>query len=115
MKVLVCGGRDFDDASLMTKTLDEVHDVYRIDAIIHGDAKGADRMAGGWARQRGFCEIKVPANWNVYGKSAGPVRNDWMAKLCDPDLVIAFLGGKGTAHMIQRARDNNIKVMEVKS
>ena len=50
--------------------------------------------------------------WTRYGNSAGPIRNCEML-LQAPDLVVAFKGGKGTAHMVAVARKKGVKVLEV--
>jgi hypothetical protein len=49
MRVLVCGGRSFDDLPLLDRTLDELHAERPIAAVIHGGAVGADTMAHFWA------------------------------------------------------------------
>lgn len=54
----------------------------------------------------------VPANWDVFDRRAGPVRNSWMLDL-KPDLVIAFPGGRGTQNMVEQAKKRGIKVMTV--
>ena len=45
LRVLVCGGRDFEDAVLLGSWLGGIHNQQGISCLIHGDAKGADRMA----------------------------------------------------------------------
>jgi len=82
-------------------------------AIVHGGARGADKMAGKFARQYGIPEVIVPAQWDHYGKSAGPVRNKWMVDIIQVDEVLAFPGGSGTAHMVELAKRLGIKVTEV--
>lgn len=110
MNILVCGGRDFSDYQLMSEVLSDYEDV--ADVIIHGGAKGADKMAGVWAKSNGVHSAEVTALWNSYGKSAGYKRNTAML-LLKPDLVIAFSGGVGTKMMVDLARRGNIKVLEV--
>ncbi len=57
-----------------------------------------------------------PANWQKYGRAAGPKRNEEMAKLCD--MAICFWDGKskGTKSMIDFAKKHNkplkIKIIE---
>jgi hypothetical protein len=110
MKVLVCGGRDFQDWRVVDAALDKIHAETPITYLIHGGAKGADDLGGAWARRHSEVqEVVCPANWKMLGKAAGPVRNVLMAAL-RPDLVVAFPGGKGTANMIQVAEDMNLKV-----
>ncbi len=48
-RLLVTGGRDFADRDLLYATLDRLHAEHNIIVVIHGDAKGADRLAGEWA------------------------------------------------------------------
>ena len=105
-KILVCGGRDYHDDSLMEQVLDQIQP----GEIIHGGARGADRLAGEYARQRGIPCREYPAQWNRYGKSAGYRRNEQMLREGHPDLVVAFPGGRGTAHMINTAREQGYPV-----
>jgi hypothetical protein len=53
MRVLVCGGRDFDDAGLMIGVLDRLHTEELFTVLIHGNAR-ADRIADAWASVRGI-------------------------------------------------------------
>lgn len=107
MKVLVCGGRDYADKEFVFETLDSIPG---ITTIIHGAATGADSLGALWATEKGIRVLAVPANWKEYGKSAGPIRNREMLKL-EPDLVVAFPGGKGTKDMMQVARKAGIKTI----
>lgn len=111
MKILVCGGRIYWDKMKVYKVLDEKNP----NVIIQGGCpSGADKFAYDWAYERKIEEIiTVPAQWNVYGKMAGPMRNREMLKL-KPDLVIAFPGGKGTANMIREAKKAGVPVEEIK-
>ena len=111
MRILVCGGREFDNWALLSCTLDYEFDIrLRENVVIHGDAKGADFLASVWAVDRGVEEERYPADWKKYGKSAGVIRNQQMLDEGKPDLVIAFPGGRGTADMISRAQKDGVKV-----
>jgi hypothetical protein len=110
MRVLVCGGRDFDDREFLREVLDELAREHVIDVVIHGDAVGADRMAGEWARLSGIRELAFPANWEKYRRAAGPIRNRQMLVEYAPDLIVAFPGGRGTANMIRQARAAGVPV-----
>lgn len=111
-RILVCGGRDFSDYATVAETLG-ILKTQGISAIIHGCARGADELAGRWARRNGVMVDSYPADWAKLGRSAGPTRNAQM--LCEgkPDLVVAFPGGVGTAHMVKIAREANVPVMQV--
>ena len=117
MRVIVCGGRDFGgnrfDASLLTHTMNKLHRRELITAVIEGDARGADRMAGLWARKLGITNLKYPAKWAKYGKAAGIIRNQAMLAQSAPDFLVAFPGGRGTADMVRIARNTGLLVLEV--
>lgn len=111
VRVLVCGGRDYRDWETLCEELSLLHADHDITTIIHGGARGADDMAGQFARASiGIEEVVYPANWKDHGKSAGPIRNQLMLDEGKPDMVVAFPGGRGTADMVRRAREANILV-----
>lgn len=112
MKVLVCGGREYQNRDRVIQVLNDLNSRHGVSLLIHGDARGADRLAGNWAESAGVQEVRCPANWLYYGRRAGHRRNASML-LLEPDLVVAFPGGKGTAMMVQLAKDNNIRVIDV--
>lgn len=112
MKILVCGGRNYNNYDYIRDVLDRLRDATSDTThIIHGDADGADRLAGLWARSNGIQEVVCPANWLRHGKAAGYKRNKAMLGL-QPDLVVAFRGGKGTANMILQASNAGIEVFD---
>ena len=80
--------------------------------IVHGDARGADRLAADVAMSHGFWVEAHPAQWTRDGNAAGPKRNEMLAKL-GADLCIAFPGGRGTADMVRRAEKHGIPVRRV--
>ena len=59
MRVLVCGGRNFDDVGLMISVLDRLHTEKSFTVLIHGNARGADRIADAWAWRRGVRESRM--------------------------------------------------------
>lgn len=111
--VLVCGGRDFADHKALSLALDTLHGGRGVFAVVHGGARGADSLAGDWARRtRGVYEVPIKALWDDLGRSAGPFRNGAMIDICKIDLVMAFPGGSGTADMIARAEGCRIPVAQ---
>ena len=117
MKVLVCGGRDFNDYDLLADTLVSLLGQYGLKDVIFisGRAHGADRLGERFAKANN-CELLVfPADWNKFGKAAGFIRNQQMIDEGKPDLVVALPGGRGTADMVRRAKKHGIEVAEVKS
>lgn len=119
-RVLVCGGRTYDDRSrvfhVLDKALEAATMAERPFVLIHGGAKGADSLSGIWASMRkDRVEERVyPADWSTHGRSAGPIRNKLMLTNESPHVIIAFEGGNGTADMIRQGKKAGIPVYEVK-
>jgi ABC-type Fe3+-hydroxamate transport system substrate-binding protein len=114
MRVLVCGGRDFDDTELMINSMLFLHEKTPFSCIIEGGARGADRGARTFAIYMNIPFETYFADWDKYGKGAGPIRNKQMIVEGKPDMVIAFPGGHGTANMIKQATNAGIKIIEIK-
>ncbi|UJW87931.1 DUF2493 domain-containing protein [Devosia sp. SL43] len=112
-RVLVCGGRDYNDAARVFAVLDKMHDHAGIDAIIEGGARGADACGKEWAYRRQVEVETFEADWENQGSFAGPARNKRMLDEGKPDLVIAFPGGRGTADMVRKARKAGVEVVEI--
>jgi hypothetical protein len=106
-RILVCGGRDYADTKLLERILDCAVDKWGKDGIviIHGGARGADSLAGRWAEYHKIECIEEKADWKKHGKSAGPIRNQKMLDEHAPDIVVAFPGGTGTAHMVKISKN----------
>lgn len=113
MKVLVCGGRYFDDRTKLIRVLDDLLKELGEFTLIEGDASGVDRLAGYWARKRRLTDMKFPADWQSHGRAAGPIRNEQMLREGNPDLVVAFPGGRGTAHMVGLAERAGVPVRRI--
>lgn len=113
--VLVTGARDWTDAVRLAGQLDDLHRRYRISALIHGGAHGADTLAGQWAQHNGVCEIVFPYA-SAYGKDGGPVRNQWMLDWGVPDMLVAFPtpSARGTWDMVQKAKQRGVSVRIVR-
>lgn len=115
LTVLACGGRDYGDGEKVSQVLDALNAGPRpIGRLVHGAARGADNLAALWAMTRHVPAVPYQADWEKYGKAAGPLRNQRMLDNEQVDLVVAFPGGKGTRDMVQRARRKGIEVMEVR-
>jgi hypothetical protein len=119
IKLLVCGGRYYDNFDEVNIVLNEIHDNYRIDTIVHGACHidlfnydsymigqpkylkeiGADYLADCWAIKHNINQKRWPAKWHRYGRGAGPKRNYNMFWTELPDMCVAFPGGAGTNNM----------------
>lgn len=115
MRVLICGSRGWKDPTpinVLIAGLDVLAEGRGEKlTIIHGDARGADRLAGDVARRWGAEVIPVPADWDKYKKGAGPRRNQQMIDEYEPEMIYAFRAtGKssGTDDMVERGKAANI-------
>jgi hypothetical protein len=110
MKLLVCGGRDYQDRDTIYWWLNLLNP----SEIVHGACKvsgrsegfdGADGFADEWALAHGITLNRHPADWTKHGKSAGPKRNrEMLDRHPDVDMVIGFGGDKGTRNMLGLAQ-----------
>lgn len=109
-RVIIAGGRDFDDYDLMAAKMDQVLEKFPDMIVISGGAVGADTLGEVWAGTRAVALMRFLPDWERYGKSAGYKRNEQMAR--EADLLVAFWDGesRGTKHMIEIARRRGLKV-----
>jgi hypothetical protein len=131
MRVLVCGGRTFgyhtqpgiDAETRKQRTAEFSFGLHALNdvlgdksdvTIMGGGATGADHLGQCYASIAEFDFELYKADWDKYGKGAGPKRNQEMLDGGKPDLVIAFPGGNGTAHMVKIARRRQVPVVEIK-
>ena len=112
MRILVTGSRDWTDEAIVRDALIRVCGEEYDNTLIHGCARGLDRIASiiadGWV-----WDIEAfPANWDGHGKAAGAIRNAAMIEHGKPDICLAFPlpGSKGTWDMIRKANAARIEV-----
>jgi hypothetical protein len=116
MKIIIAGGRDFNDINALTKHCDlYLSKCNHLDIeIVSGTANGADSLGETYATNNQYGIKRFPAEWDKYGRGAGFKRNCQMAKYAD--ALIAFWDGKsrGTRHMINTATKKGIQVKIVR-
>jgi hypothetical protein len=116
--LLVCGGRDFNDAERVFAVLDGImRQLSLVGSIVRqlvtGDAAGADALAVRWATERRVSFRVYVAEWEKHGRKAGPLRNQRMLDENAVGMVVAFPGGRGTDDMVRRADAARIEVRRV--
>ena len=114
MKVIIAGSRSFTNYQFLYLRCSFFIGAHEDITIVSGTARGTDRLGERFAKAKGFRIERFPADWDKYGKRAGYVRNEIMAK--HADCLIAFWDGKskGTKHMIDLARKHGLKVRVVR-
>jgi hypothetical protein len=113
-RVLVCGGRDFQDRAFVWAVLEHIKPAF----IVTGGQgkkrsnKGADLEAELFAKVNKVPFDVVHADWDAFGRSAGPRRNsEILLRYTDLDWAIGFPGGKGTEDMLKKARLAGLQVL----
>jgi hypothetical protein len=109
-RIIIAGSRSFNDYIFLKKycnfylqNLDNI-------TIITGCANGADKLGEKFAIECKYQIIKKPAKWEEYGKVAGYIRNKEMAKIASHAIVFWDGKSKGSKHMIDLAKEYNLKL-----
>ena len=107
-RVVVAGSRNFSDYNKLSVELDKYLAGKKNVTIVSGTARGADRMGEKYAAEHGIKLEQFPAEWGVYHKGAGPIRNLQMVQ--SADAVVAFWDNtsSGTKNIIDCARKKGI-------
>ena len=101
MKVIVAGGRDFNNYNAMDRVLTQYQKSGQFTELVSGDARGADELSIWWAEDKHIPVKHFRPDWDYYGHAAGFIRNLEMGDY--GDVLIAFWDekSKGTGHMIK--------------
>lgn len=114
-RILVCGGRHFDNYGVLELALDSV--LHQLDItydeceIVEGGCKGVDILAYKYAKNHGIRVTQFNADWGKFGKAAGPIRNSEMITYVgesDYPILVAFVSdtSKGTLDTVNKAKSN---------
>ena len=110
-RVIIAGSRNFVNYEMLRDTMDKLLANIEEDiVVVCGMARGADLLGKMYADEKGYIVDKFPADWVRYGKAAGYIRNEQMAK--NADALVAFWDGssRGTKHMIDLAKKYGLKI-----
>ena len=110
MKIIIAGGRDFDDYDLLCRRVDKILSRQTEIEIVSGAAKGADKLGELYALERGYKIIRFPADWGTFGNAAGYRRNIEMAVYADALIAFWNQESKGTEHMIAVAKKEGLLI-----
>lgn len=114
-RIVVAGSREYNNYNAAKEYIDNcIKDLKNCTFIfVSGGCRGADSLGERYAKEVGYSVEVYKANWEKYGRAAGPIRNKQMAEICD--VAICFWDGKskGTKSMIEMAWDFG-KTVEIK-
>lgn len=109
-RVIIAGSRNFYLYNLLKEAMDYyLSDINDEITVVCGKARGADALGEKYALERGYNIAYYPADWDKYGKRAGMLRNEEMAK--NADALVAFWDGesRGTKNMIKLAQKYKLR------
>lgn len=109
MKTIIAGGRD----QKLTEEDIAYLNMLDITEVVSGCAKGIDTEGEIWANESNIPVKRFPAEWKLYGKVAGFMRNAQMAEYAD--VLVAFPGGNGTNHMVNTATKHGLIIHDRRS
>lgn len=110
-KLLVCGSRSITDKEWVKDNIETYWywnlACYKYPVMIEGEARGVDSIAKEYAQENEWEIESYPANWTLYGRGAGFIRNEIMVKAADEVLVLWDGKSKGTKHDIDLCEKYN--------
>lgn len=110
MKLIIAGGRDFKPNEYDYQKLDRIRGITE---IVSGGCSGADKFGEHWAEVNKIPVKRFPADWNKFGKAAGPIRNAQMAEYAN--ACVLFPGGKGTDSMFKEAQKQGLGIFDYRN
>lgn len=109
MKVIIAGSRHmpFSAYPLIAQAIERCKPVFEVTEVVCGEAAGADTYGKKWAYHNKIPVKSFPADWETYGKGAGPIRNRQMAEYADALIVFIWDGSRGSANMLKTMQNLN--------
>lgn len=101
--VIIAGSRNFDNFIFLMNCIDFLLEESEEVTIISGGARGADNLGEQYASMRGIEVMRMPAEWDKYGRSAGYIRNEEMAKVATHCVIFWDGVSRGSKHMMDLA------------
>lgn len=116
MKLIIAGSRTFTDTAVLDEAMKKFMVVRAMPfvrkstdmrlislEVVSGGAQGVDAMAEDWAKRHAYLGVTLkifPADWDKWGKSAGPRRNLQMGEYADELLALWDGESRGTKNMV---------------
>lgn len=105
MKCVIAGSRDITDYNLLLLAIEISRSSWLFSEIVSGKAPGVDTLGERYAEENEISLKEFPADWNRYGRAAGHLRNQQMAKYADFAIILWDGKSAGTKSMIKYMSD----------
>jgi len=108
MRVIIAGSRGINNYDVVLAAIEESG--FDVTTVVSGGARGVDTLGERYAESKNIQVDTFLPQWDLYGKSAGYIRNSTMAE--NAECLVAIWDGKsrGTKNMIETATRKNLKV-----
>lgn len=108
MNVIIAGSRGVTDYQIVREAIKQSG--FHVTRVVSGGARGVDQLGERWAKEHALPLLRMSAEWETYGRSAGYRRNEAMAGVADALIAVWDGSSPGTQHMIQAARRRGLRV-----
>lgn len=108
MKVVIAGSRSITDYALVERAVEESG--FDVTVVLSGTANGVDKLGERWAQEHDIPTERFPAEWDKYGRSAGPIRNKQMVEYADGLIAVWDGESRGTANIMNLATDAGLPI-----
>jgi aspartate aminotransferase-like enzyme len=117
LKILVSGSRYYKNYRKILSFLTRMKQKHSEVIVVEGGARGADTLARKACEKLNIKCKEYNANWEKYGRAAGPIRNQQMLDDNDDIEIVAIFHeelnkSKGTKDMLKRARKANKEIVK---
>lgn len=103
-KLAIVGSRTFTDYEALRAAVLEHVELGSLETIVSGGATGADSLGERFAEEFHLEKEIYPANWKMYGRGAGHIRNRKIAAACDACIAFPVGESRGTKDTIGRCQ-----------
>lgn len=87
MRLIIAGSRDlFCTPQQIQQHIEKQN--WPVSEVVSGCARGVDLCGERWANEHNIPVKRFPADWQKFGKAAGPIRNRQMAQYADMALLV---------------------------
>lgn len=114
MRIIIAGSRTVTETQVR-EALEWCPWINFVSCVVSGGAKGADQFGERWANEKGLEVKQFLAEWDKYGKRAGPLRNKVMADHAHGLLAVWDGSSRGTASMIDLAKAACLRIYIVRT
>lgn len=108
MRTIIAGSRSIAEYATVALAIEASEWAEEITEVVSGGAHGVDSAGEQWAAWNDK-RIKVfTPQWKTYGKAAGPMRNEDMARYANAAIIVWDGESRGSMDMLERAETHEL-------